>query len=128
MDTRDCLLLLVFDHLDELTHQLVFADWLDENGREDQATALRLGLRQLQLSRRGAEATAVYEHLGPLRQSHREEWQEHAGVTLTHDDFLLLFRWRLAESRASTDLDSAEDLVASADEVLEEGANREVAV
>src|SRR5215510_1248295 len=100
MDTYDRLLLAVFDHLDDRAHQLVLADWLEENGRGDQGAVTRLWLECLRAGQRGPEARRLYEQLSGLRARHEEEWQEHAGVTLTHDDFLLLFRWRLAEAIA----------------------------
>jgi uncharacterized protein (TIGR02996 family) len=112
MDTRDRLLLAVFDHLDDPAYQLVLADWLEEQGENDRASVLRLWLEYLRSDRRGPEASRIYQEVSALREAHEDEWQEHAGITLTHDDFLLLFRWRLAEAIAWCEGPGRERLVA----------------
>jgi uncharacterized protein (TIGR02996 family) len=118
MDTRDRLLMAVFDHLDDPAYQLVFADWLEENGRADQASAIRLAL----------DASRIFGQLPGLQESHRDEWQEHAGVTLTHEDFLLLFRWRLAEAMACAGEPRCRRLISTPEEVSEGEAPDEVLV
>jgi uncharacterized protein (TIGR02996 family) len=116
MDTRDRLLLAVFDHLDDSAHQLVLADWLEEHGENDRASVLRLWLQYLASDRKSPEAYSIYQQMNALRDAHEDEWQEHAGITLNHEEFLLLFRWRLAEAIAWYEGPGRERLAAEPEE------------
>ncbi len=73
-DESSALLRLVIENPEDDTPRLVYADWLEENGREDRAEFIRLQCQIARLAETEAEQIDLAERESALMGSHRTNW------------------------------------------------------
>src|SRR5262245_50565621 len=82
MPTEEGFLQAIRDEPDDLTHWLVFADWLEDHG-DSRAEFIRVQCRLEQLDESDPQYAALEEQESELRARHEQEWLgEIAGYAL----------------------------------------------
>jgi uncharacterized protein (TIGR02996 family) len=62
---------------DEDTHRLVYADWLDENGRGDRAAFIRAQVEAARAEPFGSQARAAAKRADDILERYRYDWTRH---------------------------------------------------
>lgn len=86
----DALLDVIFDHPDDDTPRLVYADWLQESGQESYAQFIRLQCAAAREPLWSAAANRLWEEIGRVWRRLDEEWRP-----ATRDDWGARFKTRL---------------------------------
>lgn len=99
MDLSDAFLRDIFDHPDDVVPRLIYADWLTEHD-DPRGEAVRLRCRLEALPQEDPLLPDLRGREEELWAVHADDWIEQAGLPLTWDEAIGLFRRRLGEAAA----------------------------
>ncbi|MBL8793892.1 MAG: TIGR02996 domain-containing protein [Planctomycetia bacterium] len=69
----------IFDHPDDLTPRLIYADWLEEHGEPERAEFLRLQIELGRLSRDDPQRSDLEARESQLLMQHERAWRDRLG-------------------------------------------------